>query len=333
MAGSAAETAPAPGGAATAGSGPAGSGPTGGGPTGGGLAGRGPTGGRTGVARVGSNRTIASALYLIVLAVLARVVVDTPAGERLVWYAILAVLYLGLFSLLWWKPGLPSWALHSVFAGQSAIIFSLVALNADLDFIPTLFAPLAYQAALLIRGRGRWLWLLVFLILSAAPLMVFLGPLRGFALALLPMAGEVALTAFAVANQEIEATYAAGLALIRELEDQRERLREHVVHVEDLATVEERNRLARELHDSVSQTMFSILLTTTSAQVVRERDPDPANLRPHLEELDRLAGDALAQMRGVIAELRVERAGGSEGAMDHHISGTHTRLPDTPPTT
>ena len=72
--------------------------------------------------------------------------------------------------------------------------------------------------------------------------------------------------------------------------------------MEELAAIEERNRLARELHDSVSQTMFSIILNVRSTQVLLQRDP--TRLRPQLETLQKLAQSALVEMRSLIAQLR-----------------------------
>ncbi len=69
-----------------------------------------------------------------------------------------------------------------------------------------------------------------------------------------------------------------------------------------MAALEERNRLARELHDSVSQTLFGIILTARSAQLLLERDPD--RLPSELERLQALTQNALAEMRGLIAKLR-----------------------------
>ena len=69
-----------------------------------------------------------------------------------------------------------------------------------------------------------------------------------------------------------------------------------------LAVLEERQRLARELHDSASQTMFSISLHTRAAQIMLEREPN--RLQPQLEELQRLTRSALDEMRGLIAHLR-----------------------------
>ena len=90
--------------------------------------------------------------------------------------------------------------------------------------------------------------------------------------------------------------------MLSDLEATNEQLKEYAAEVEELAAVEERNRLARELHDSVSQAMFGIVLATRSAQIMRERDP--AGVPAQLERLQVLTQDALARMRGFISELR-----------------------------
>jgi GAF domain-containing protein len=69
-----------------------------------------------------------------------------------------------------------------------------------------------------------------------------------------------------------------------------------------VATAEERQRLARELHDAVTQTLFSASLI---AEVVpRLWDRDPKEGRQRLEELRRLTRGALAEMRTLLLELR-----------------------------
>ena len=44
----------------------------------------------------------------------------------------------------------------------------------------------------------------------------------------------------------------------------------------ELSIVEERNRLARELHDSVSQKLFGLVLTAEAAGTLLDRDPEAA---------------------------------------------------------
>jgi signal transduction histidine kinase len=70
----------------------------------------------------------------------------------------------------------------------------------------------------------------------------------------------------------------------------------------EIAASQERAKLAQELHDSVTQALFSMTLTTRSAEMLLERDPARAGEK--LSELRELASDALAEMRGLIFELR-----------------------------
>jgi signal transduction histidine kinase len=71
---------------------------------------------------------------------------------------------------------------------------------------------------------------------------------------------------------------------------------------QQVATLEERQRLARELHDAVTQTLFSSALI---AEVVPELwEIDPVEGRERLEQLRRLTRGALAEMRNLLIELR-----------------------------
>ncbi|GGV23435.1 hypothetical protein GCM10010182_52400 [Actinomadura cremea] len=73
-------------------------------------------------------------------------------------------------------------------------------------------------------------------------------------------------------------------------------------HNRELTVVAERNRLARELHDAVAQKLFSLRLTARTAAALAERDA--ARTVRELEQVERLAAEALAELRAVINELR-----------------------------
>jgi len=77
------------------------------------------------------------------------------------------------------------------------------------------------------------------------------------------------------------------------------RLREQV---EQAAVSAERSRLARDLHDSVTQSLFSASLVTEVLEQVWERDP--AEAIRSLEQLRRMTRGALAEMRALLLELR-----------------------------
>ncbi len=69
-----------------------------------------------------------------------------------------------------------------------------------------------------------------------------------------------------------------------------------------LAVLQERQRLARNLHDAVNQSLFSAGLI---AEVLpRLWDRDQAEARRSLEDLRRLTRGAMAEMRALLAELR-----------------------------
>ncbi|MGH2427835.1 MAG: GAF domain-containing protein [Candidatus Limnocylindria bacterium] len=70
----------------------------------------------------------------------------------------------------------------------------------------------------------------------------------------------------------------------------------------ELAANQERAHLARELHDSVTQALFSMGLTMRSLELLMVSDPEAA--RAKLTELRELQKDALAEMRTLIFELR-----------------------------
>ncbi len=72
--------------------------------------------------------------------------------------------------------------------------------------------------------------------------------------------------------------------------------------VEEAATSAERDRLARELHDAVTQTLFSASLIAEAMPRVWEQNPEEG--RRGLEELRRLTRGAAAEMRTMLVELR-----------------------------
>jgi two-component system nitrate/nitrite sensor histidine kinase NarX len=73
-------------------------------------------------------------------------------------------------------------------------------------------------------------------------------------------------------------------------------------HAEESAVAAERNRLARDLHDAVTQTLFSSSLIAEVLPRLWERDPEEA--RHRLQELRELTRGALAEMRTLLLELR-----------------------------
>ena len=70
----------------------------------------------------------------------------------------------------------------------------------------------------------------------------------------------------------------------------------------ELTVLEERNRLALELHDAVSQKLFGLVLNAEAAVTLLDRDADAA--RRHVLRLQDISKEALDELRSLIFELR-----------------------------
>lgn len=101
----------------------------------------------------------------------------------------------------------------------------------------------------------------------------------------------------AFSQQDIELLSAIGTQIGVAAENQR-----LLAQARETATVAERQRLARELHDAVTQTLFSASLIAEVLPRLWERNPEEAERR--LAELRQLSRGALAEMRTLLMELR-----------------------------
>jgi PAS domain S-box-containing protein len=94
---------------------------------------------------------------------------------------------------------------------------------------------------------------------------------------------------------------------------------------QQLAAVEERQRLARELHDSVSQALYGIALGARTARTLIDREPEKA--AEPVDYVLSLAEAGLAEMRALIFELRPEslEIEGLMAALDKQVAATAAR--------
>jgi signal transduction histidine kinase len=73
----------------------------------------------------------------------------------------------------------------------------------------------------------------------------------------------------------------------------------------ELSVIEERNRLARELHDAMTQNLFSLSLTAEAAAGLMRADP--ARAEAEIDRVRELARETQAELRSLIFELRPPR--------------------------
>lgn len=89
---------------------------------------------------------------------------------------------------------------------------------------------------------------------------------------------------------------------VKSLQRMAEEKTEYAQSAYKTATLEERQRLARELHDSVSQQLFALTMMTEAALNQFEKDPEKAKLQ--LKEIAKIGLTAQTEMRALLLHLR-----------------------------
>ncbi|GCE48656.1 two-component system, NarL family, sensor histidine kinase LiaS [Thermosporothrix hazakensis] len=90
--------------------------------------------------------------------------------------------------------------------------------------------------------------------------------------------------------------------LARQLNRMAEQLRGQLQMRQKLATLEERNRLARDLHDSVKQQVFAVSMQLSTVKGLMSRDQEAA--QKHLYEAEHLVRQVQQELTALIRELR-----------------------------
>ncbi len=176
------------------------------------------------------------------------------------------------------------------------------------DIYAVLFCILSMQVMQRFPPRSGAISIAAFSLLAAFPLIQIYQIVNGIAFAFIYAAANLLLGFYSLATRRAQEARAQNQALARQLEEGNRRLQTYAASMEQLAVARERQRFARELHDSVTQTLFSMTLTTQSAALVLERDP--SRVQAQLDRLGSLAQNALSEMRVLIAELDTQRGEG-----------------------
>jgi signal transduction histidine kinase len=249
-----------------------------------------------------SQRIVALSYYILFVIVVMRAVVTYAGQPTLV--ALLGLLAIFLLLLVT-KPGVQRrWSAYRwIYYGLQMVLVVGMGLSApSFDFLWSLYIILAIQTFIDFPRRTALIWIGVFSVIGGWFLMEAMGAALGLAILLNLVAVGYFMVAFANASWRAEIIRNESAALLHELQRTHEELQDYAARAEELSVVRERNRVARELHDSVNQAVFSITLTAEAARTVLDRDP--ARVPPYLDQLQEMATGALAQLRSLIGQLR-----------------------------
>jgi signal transduction histidine kinase len=183
---------------------------------------------------------------------------------------------------------------HLYFAAQAVLLTSLMVLASGSDVFGLLFFILGIQAVLTLPMRIAIGWIVLFYLLENGVALWYRGQ-TGIINVLFNAAVFVLTFVFANALRQAEVARQQNERLVEELQAAQRQ-------IQDLAATAERNRLARDLHDSVKQQVFAAIMQLGAARVLLEREPHAAHAP--VIEAEQLARQAGAELSLLIHELR-----------------------------
>jgi signal transduction histidine kinase len=219
---------------------------------------------------------------------------------------VAAMRFLAGYGLLYatepWLSSRWRWYHFLYFPLQTALLLVATNLRPFLDVACQLYVPLGVQALHAFSRRTAFAWMIFFTVLLTATMIPGAGWMLGIGLSLVMLGAGTFLISYEMLYTQTQADQAESEILLAKLQQAHEELQAHAAQAEELAAARERNRLARDLHDSVSQVIFGITLTNQSAHLLLERDP--ARVPEQLDRLQEMTDSALGQLRSLIAQLR-----------------------------
>jgi signal transduction histidine kinase len=185
---------------------------------------------------------------------------------------------------------------------QFMIIEALGLLTPYEDTWGFLYIILAIQLQRLPDRRESTAWGVVFTAALLVTMIATRGLLDGLGYSLLIVSLAVFFASYYRLYTQAEAAEGESKKLLEDLRAAHGKLKDYASQAEALAAAQERDRLIRELHDSVSQMIFSISLATESTRSLLAKDP--SRIPAALERLQELTAAALARMRALIVQWR-----------------------------
>jgi signal transduction histidine kinase len=192
---------------------------------------------------------------------------------------------------------------HLYLGVQSALVFGAMLLYFELDFFALLFLPLGGQAMFLFPRKTALVWIAGFGLAIIIGQAIQFGLPKGLSFSFLYLAGLFFVASFSTLMMRADEARNQSDRLLDELQQAHRQLQEYAGQAEELATAKERNRLARELHDSVAQTLYGLTLQAEAAS--RKLSIGQTNeVAEYLREIRESSQQTLQETRLLIFELR-----------------------------
>jgi len=233
-----------------------------------------------------------------------RLAANTAAGAALAGLGLVYVVA-GVLTPLDTAGPARRWILGGYFAGQTVVLALILGMSRFSGMAGLCVLPLVAQATACVGWRvsGPYVAGLFALTLGMSAWAEggasdLAGVAGGF------LASFVFVIAFTRVAVREKRTREHSEELSAELREANERLREAARHTEELAAARERNRLAREIHDSLGHYLTTVAVQLEAARALH--GTEPARALGAVEKAHGLAREALVEVRRSVGTLRAE---------------------------
>jgi len=175
-------------------------------------------------------------------------------------------------------------------AVQSALILALLLTRPRHDYYAMLSMSLALVVAFELPMRRNIVWLAILCLVPKGGLVMAFGWPSGLTCIPSCLAGIIFIGLYGSVYRQMQASRQKNEKLLDEIQAANRRLKIYARKAEEASAAQERARLARELHDAVTQTAFSMNLTLEAAR--RNLEGDRSKLETLLDRVQALEGRA-----------------------------------------
>lgn len=209
---------------------------------------------------------------------------------------------------------------HIYLGFQTIVVSYLILIPPYADYFAVLFVAIIMQAIYVLPEKIGIRWVIAITVIMTGLILYGHGFAAGIGYIINYILSNLIISGLLIFSDRAETARNESQRLLLELQAAHEKLQEYAIQAEELTAEQERNRLARNLHDSVSQTLFTMTLTAETAKILIERDK--TQTIEQLEKLLELSRSALAEMRTLIFGLRPTAVAelGLLPALEQHLS-------------
>jgi signal transduction histidine kinase len=219
---------------------------------------------------------------------------------RAVMVALLVII--GILQLRGPNERSSRWQIHLYLGVQGALVGILMFLIPGWTMFPVLYCVLSFQAILYLSPNPGVIWIIVYVLVTAASFAIRIRWTEGPIAIVLYGAINAFFGAYAYALRRANAARRESQALLNELQEAHRQLQDYALRAEELAVVEERNRLAREMHDTIGHRLTVASVQLEGAQRLCPSDPQQA--ASMIGTVRQQVREALTELRATVATLR-----------------------------